>query len=407
MAVSIWRATVLVLLAWIGFELHGLRTGAVESVPEGHPHADMKADSASARVVQPLLRVDDRAGSASPASPAASSRRLTIGPHGNVERGSVGLGAQHLMTTRTHGHPQYGNALFEYLVRAPIDDGQFDVGASFWSTATEMTGGSAALFGAWIGANSPGALQVHGGGATVGLEVNAGNRHGDPGLQSDVGGKRYTVGVQIVPDVVPTADTLTYPVSLSGGTPGVVVWKRHGLLPGTPLRFRGATALPPEVSAAKVYYISADGLTPDSFALAPAPGAAPLAFATSASARAIPSFPGSFAQMIGPSVHAHRWWVGSLLRHDSLMPGGYGMVQAGGARPGVNVPMAWTLLQGHWTNGLDFSAASFDNAALKFGTGQVSTSARAGRGSELPQRVEGYLVVDVNGSPKRIPYFAP
>lgn len=418
MALTVWRATVVVLLAWIAIELHGLAPLADASLRAGD-----RATGASAAVPcsdrppggSPWVTVKDRleppSSSPLPAPAAPLSARLAVSPQRNAGTGSVGLGAQHLATTRMSGAPQYGNALFEYLVRAPIGDSQFDVGASFWSTATDMTAGTAALFGAWIGANTPGTAQTFGGGATIGLEVNAGNRFGDFGLQKDVGGKRYTVGIQIVPDVVPTVDTLSHAVTMAEGTPGIVSWKAHGLAAGTPLQFiadaRGQ--LPAGLSSTKTYYVAAGDRGDDGFAVASRPGADPIPFVSpsSGSIRAIPSYPGSFAQMIGPSVHAHRWWVGTLLRPDTIMPGGYGMYQAGGANPGVNVPLAWSALAGHWANGLDFSAARFGNAALKFGAAQVSRTASAGDAGTPPGAVDGYLIVDINGALKRIPFYAP
>ena len=112
---------------------------------------------------------------------------------------------------RTGGYGTYGLKLVEYLISAPSNGaGEFDVGITSWVTHQNLSNNNQ-LFGAWFGANTPSASlsQTYASGAAVGLEVNAGNRWADFGLLSDVGATRYTVGLQIVPDVLPASDGTT------------------------------------------------------------------------------------------------------------------------------------------------------------------------------------------------------
>jgi hypothetical protein len=207
--------------------------------------------------------------------------------------GSLGAGPIYTSHTRTGGYPEYGHWLNVLLVSAAVAAGQFDSGISSWVTSQNLIGGQ--NYGAWVGANTPSSSlgQTFTGGASIGLEVNSGNRWGDFGLQSDVGGTRYTVGLQIIPDIVPDSDGATLSV-----------------------------------------------------------------------------YPGSFGTVYGPSVHGHRWWVGSLVRYDTIMAAGYTHLANGGSTS-PNAPTAFTKLGGYWIDGIDFSAAAFSGAALRLGSAPV------------------------------------
>ena len=322
---------------------------------------------------------------------------------------SVGLGSVYVFGKRTAGVGQYGNALFESLVSAAIPSGQLDVSLTGWVTATNLAGATAAVFGGWTGANTPYTGQTYTGGSAVGHEVNVGNRWADFGLQPDVGGTRYTVGLQVVPDVVPSVDTQSSAVTMTAGTPGVVNWTSHNLTANTPLYFGGAGTLPAALTAGTTYYVMAAGLAANAFQVSATLGGAAVNFAgpSAGALNAVASFPGSFGVMLGPSVHDHRWWVGNLIRYDTLMAGGFAHQIAGAANAGFNVPAAVAKLLGYWVNGIDFSGASFSGAPLKFGAGQVSGTATAGGGIAAPATVAGFIIVDSGGSLKRVPYYNP
>ncbi|GAA2871975.1 hypothetical protein GGQ99_000958 [Aminobacter niigataensis] len=135
--------------------------------------------------------------------------------------GSVGRGPIYTDVKRTGGKGQYGNWLSQYTISAPTVATEFDTGITSWATHQNLAGGS--VFGMWSGANSPSSAlgQTFSSGAVIGQEINAGNRWGDFGLQSDVGGTRYSVGLQVVPDVLPAEDGAT--ASIYPGTFGVVL----------------------------------------------------------------------------------------------------------------------------------------------------------------------------------------
>ena len=135
--------------------------------------------------------------------------------------GSLRNGAFSATVTRTGGFGSYGLSLTEYLVTDEVPSGQFDVGSTAWVSSTDLNGGQ--TFGAWFGANTPNSelSQTYVSGAAIGMEINVGNRWGDFGLQADIGATRYTVGLQIVPDVLPSQDgayTSAFP-----GSFGVVI----------------------------------------------------------------------------------------------------------------------------------------------------------------------------------------
>ena len=418
MVTSISRVVALTFLAWIGMELHLIRIQTklqqeATSVARGTA-SQMRRLEEETSGCSPRMFVADTSGlvnqSHQPRLTRAGTTLRSLAPTLNVSGGSVGNGAQHSLTTRSGGAPQYGNALFEYLVTAPIGDAQFDVGASFWTTASNLSAGSASLFGAWVGANTPATTETFGGGSVIGMEINAGNRFGDFGVRTDVGGTRSTVGIQVVPDVVPTTDTVDYIVTMTKGSPGLVNWTDHRLTANTPLYFTGKGPMPAPMTAGKTYYVLAAGLTSNSFHVASKIGGLPIDFAASStgSVRAIPSYPGSFAQMIGPSIHAHKWWVGNLLRYDSIMPGGYAHHEAGGSASAVNNPKSWTSLAGYWVNGLDFSGAVFSGATMVFSVAQTATTASdGGSGVGLPAHVYKYVKANIAGQDVVWPVYLP
>lgn len=325
--------------------------------------------------------------------------------HSGVE-GSVGKGVAYHNSVRTGGYGQFGNVLSDYLVTAEIPSGQFDVGLTSWVTATDMAGGQ--IFGGWDGANTP--AKVLGetfAGGVVGQEINVGNRWQDEGLQSDIGGARYTVGQQLVPDVLPTSDVSSESVVISVASPAVVTQVTHGYPADTPVVFKGDGTIPTGLVKGSVYYVSAAGLTADNYQVSATIGGASINTTGSFAApiNVIPSFPSNFAIAMGASVHGHKWWVGTLIRYDTLMDGGVAYLIKGGVGASVNVPLAYTQVVGNWVNGLDFSGGAFSNACLKFSSGQVSGSASAGGGQTTPATVKGYIVIDVAGSLQRVPYY--
>ena len=124
------------------------------------------------------------------------------------------------LVTRSGGYGTYGAWLMELLVSAPSNgSGEFDVGITSWVSHQNLSNNNF-VFGSWSGANTPGsalndfsgnplASQTYVSGAAIGSEINAGNRWADFGLLLDIGVTRYTVGAQIVPDVIPSPDGVT------------------------------------------------------------------------------------------------------------------------------------------------------------------------------------------------------
>jgi hypothetical protein len=335
-------------------------------------------------------------------------RNDALAPDDNTTLGSVGRGQVYVRGTRTGGFGQYGNATFEYRVTPDNADGELDVGLTSW---VSMDGGmvdGAGVFGSWAGANSPPFGESWAGGGVVGLEVNVGNRHTDWGLLADVGSDPYTVGLQLVPDVIPTSVLASRAVTMTSGTPGVVNFTAHGLAAYTPIRFRanGGT-LPAAITENTVYYVSSAGLNTDDFRLTATLGGADINFASSStgSPYALPSYPGSFAMLVGPSIWGHRWHVGEIVRYDTIMAGGYVQQLSGGSSASYNVPAALTRALGYFVNGLDLSGANFSNAALKIGSGATVAGASVGGGDATPATVAGYVKLDVGGVSFGIPYY--
>ncbi len=359
------------------------------------------------RVAGVITNIASSSSDAGTSEAAIRVNRPAHAPASNTFLGSVGRGAAYLYTNRTGGAGQYGSHLVESLVTAAMVANEFDIAATSWITATNMTGAGASVFGGWAGANTPWRTQTYVGGSAVGLEVNVGNRWADFGLQSDVGGTRYTVGVQIVPDVIPTTDTQSATVTMSSGSPGVVNWTGHALTANTPVHFSGA-GLPAAVSAGVNYYVMSTGLTTNAFQISATLGGSAVNFATASTGTisAIPSFPGSFGLLLSRSIWDHRWWVGTHLRYDSIMSGGFAEQIAGGSSASYNVPAAITKVLGYWADGIDFSGAVFSGVPLIFSSSQTSATATAGAGEAMPSNVSGYIRFKVGATTFKIPYVA-
>lgn len=296
-------------------------------------------------------------------------------PTANVTLGSVARGLGYLYGKRTGGAGQYGNLLVESLVTAGIVPGEFDVSFTSWISATNMTGAGSFIYGAWTGANTPFRTQTYTGGGVVGQEINVGNRWGDLGFQADLGGTRYTVGLQVVPDVIPSTDTQSTTVTMSSGTPGVVNWTAHGLVANTPVYFGGSGTLPVALTAGTTYYVMAAGLGANSFQVSATRGGGAINFAQASSGTitALSSHAGSFGVALGPSIHDHRWWIGYLQRYDTIEPLGYAFQIAGGGSASYNNPQALIKALGYWVDGVDLSGGVYSGTPLKFNSVTLNT----------------------------------
>ena len=182
--------------------------------------------------------------------------------------GNVGSGMISTIATRSGGYGLYGNWLSTLTVSAATPSPQFDNGITSWATHQNLTGGT--IYGMWPGANTPSKAlgQTFSGGAAVGMEVNVGNRWTDFGAQTDIGGTRYTVGLQVVPDVLPTTDGLnTYAVSgITVATPAVITTSApHNLTAGSTVTLGGTGTVPTGLNIGYYYYVLATGLTATSF----------------------------------------------------------------------------------------------------------------------------------------------
>lgn len=342
-----------------------------------------------------------------PNLPAMTLLKSALNPTNNTPNGSYGEGAINTVVTRTDGFGQYGNWLSQYLVTDSIPPAELDVGITSWVGATNLQGGS--VFGAWSGANSPssGLGQNYTGGGVVGQEINVGNRWGNFGVQTDVGGTRYTVGQQLVPDVLPALDGVgASAVTISVSSPATVTMPSHGLLANMGIVFGGSGTIPVGITPGTQYFVSATGLTASTFQISATIGGASINTSGSSIApiNALPSWAGSFAQVIGQSVHGHQWWVGTLIRGDSIVAGGYGNIARGGNTAG-NAPKTWSAVTGFWGNGIDFSGSTFSGGCINFDfANQVSPTATSG-GVVSPGNFQAFLKVSVGGTIVKIPYF--
>lgn len=334
--------------------------------------------------------------------------------------GSLTNGAAYFDVTRTGGFGTYGNSLNLLHVTAALPAGQLDTAETAWVTGTNLTGGQ--LFGAWFGANTPAQAlaQTYSGGAAIGMEVNVGNRWSELGLQSDLGGTRYTAGIQLVADVLPAKDGTNdlAVTSITIASPGVVTLNGHGLPAWAGVVFSGAGTIPTGLVKGQLYFVSATGLTANTFQVAASVGGASInttgSFAAPITAR--PSYGGSFGLVLGQSVWAHRWWIGTLIRPNTIMAGGYANYHRGGT-VATMAPAAIFKSDGFWARGLDlrgaqfsnhgidFESAAFTGAAINFDfTASNSSSATAG-GVASPGNFQGFVKAAINGNIIKIPYF--
>jgi hypothetical protein len=84
----------------------------------------------------------------------------------------------------------------------------------------------------------------------------------------------------------------------------------------------------------------------------------------------LPAWPGSFGIVQAASIHGHQTYVQQLIRTDSIAPGGYAHLDNGGSVAGGQ-PGAWAKIGGHFTNGLDLTAATISsNLAVALASGQ-------------------------------------
>ncbi len=336
-------------------------------------------------------------------------------------QGSIGNGSVDDDMTRSGGFGTYGMDLKRLLVTAAVPAGQFDVVGTAWITATNLTGGQA--FAAWHGANTPARYLsgVYSGGAVIGQEINVGNRWADFGLQTDVGGTRYTVGQQIAADVLPAkdGDNLTAVSGITIASPGVATVTAHGFIAGMGFVLTGSGTVPTGLVKDTTYYVIAAGLTTDTFRFAASPGGTAInttgTFVGPISIR--PSWAGSFATVYGASVHGHRWWVGTLIRANTIMPAGYGHYASGGS-VADQAPAAWTKVVGFWDRGFDMRGVAFVNHAIDLQNASYSTGApinfdftanhsgTATAGSVAsPGNFQGFIKLAMNGSIIKVPYF--
>lgn len=277
--------------------------------------------------------------------------------------GSVGQGPITIQTTRTGGFGQYGNVLANYLVTAATPAAQFDVALTGWASHTNLTGGQ--LFGGWTGANTPSKYlgETYSSGAAIGHEINVGNRWANFGLQNDIAGTRYTVGLQLVPDVLPASDGVnTTPVTISVASPAVITLANHGYTVNMGVVFGGSGTLPTGLTAGTTYYVSATGLNTNDFRVSATIGGALINTTGSfvAPITVLPSYPGSFASVVSPSVHGHQWYTSDLIRTDSIASGGVALNHNGGS-VSTDAPTTWAKVSGFWGTGLDLSAGSYSS----------------------------------------------
>ncbi len=344
-----------------------------------------------------------------PDSAAINVFKSALAPTTNTTLGSVGEGAINTVVIRSGGKGQYGNWLSSYLVNASMVPGEFDVGVTSWIGATNMTGAGTQVFGSWFGANTPAKNldQTFAGGAAIGMEVNVGNRWANYANPVDVGSTRYTVGMQVVPDVLPALDGVnSVACTISVGTPAVVTLNSHGFIANQGVVFGGAGTLPIGITAGATYFVMAAGLGANTFQISSTIGGAAVNTTGSFAApvTVLPSYAAGFGVVIGSSIHGHAWWNGTLLRYDSIVAGGYGHIDYGGS-VAANSPAAVNMIGGYWVNGIDFAGAVFSGAAINFSfSNQTAATATAGSVAS-PGNYQGFIKVAISGTIVKIPYF--
>lgn len=286
-------------------------------------------------------------------------------------RGSVGTGAFTAWNNRTGGWGSYGNILNNSYVSAALGGSgfEFDSGITSWVNAANMAG-SSAVFGFWGGANTPAYNKGHTytAGSACGMEINAGNRWSNFGLQTDVSGTRYTVALQLVPDVLPSRDgPNSVAVSVASGSPAVMTLVAHGFMANMGVVFGGSGTLPTGLSKATTYYVVNSSITADTFSVSATPGGTAINTTGSASGSLtiLPSWPGSFASVTAHSIWGHQWWVGHFIRADTIAKNGYAYLTAGGSSA-ETVGGAYSVVTGYWGLGIDMLNATLtSNTAIR------------------------------------------
>lgn len=303
--------------------------------------------------------------------------------------GSLGKGMIFREVTRTGGYGQYGDILVDGLVTASTVTGEFDVGITSWMTSTNLQGG--AIFGSWSGANTPArGYGNYSGGQATGLEVNIGNRWGDTGLLTSLANTRHTSGLQVVPDVLPTRNTVNYPVTISVASPAVFTSVGHGLSVDTPVRVFSTGTIPGGISQGTTYFVNS--VTTDTFTLKTLIYGGTVVNTSnsgSGSMSYIPSYPANFGVLVAPSIHGHRWWVGTMIPYGSIMKNGYTTYAAGGGDP-ADQPAAFLKTAGYYKRGLDFEGTVYSDAVINFDyNGQTVASTGTASGRALKFMVSG------------------
>jgi hypothetical protein len=339
---------------------------------------------------------------------AVNILKNTLAPDAYIGSGSVGSGVIYTEVKRTGGYGQYGNWLSSYLVTDSITAGEFDTGITSWAGATNLSSGQ--IFGAWVGANTPAQnlSQTYSAGAAIGMEINVGNRWGNyASVPLDVGGTRYTVGLQLVADPVPALDgTNAIACTISVASPAVVTLNSHGLSANQGVVFGGGGTIPTGITAGTTYYVSATGLATNTFQISATIGGSSIDTTGSFAApvTVLPSYPGAFAAVIGYSVHGHQWWNGTMIRPNTLVAAGYGHLVYGGSVAG-NAPKAGFATSGYFEYGFDMTGSRFSTAAINFDfTASNSTTATAGS-TASPGNFQGFIKMSISGSVVKVPYF--
>lgn len=331
----------------------------------------------------------------------------TLTPDAYTPAGSVGSGVIYTEVRRTGGYGQYGNWLSSYLVTDVLSAGEFDTGITSWAGATNLSGGN--IFGAWVGANSPAQNlgQTYTTGIAVGLEVNVGNRWGNYASPPTALGGRQQAGLFLVPDVLPALDgTNAIACTISVASPAVVTLTAHGLIANQGVVFGGSGTLPTGITAGSTYYVSATGLTADTFQISTSVGGASVnttgTFA--APVTVLPSYPGAFAAVIGYSAHGHQWWNGTMIRTNTLVANGYGHLVYGGSVAG-NAPKAGFATSGYFQYGIDMTGSTCSTAAINFNYPDAyATTATAGAIAS-PGNFAGFLKLSMGGTVIKLGYF--
>lgn len=299
-------------------------------------------------------------------------RNDALTPAANTTLGAVGRGSAYFRGLRTGGVGLYGAVTGELRVTASLASGELDVGMTSWANMDGGMVNGSGFFGGWQGANSPNFGAAWTGGGVCGLEVNVGHRSSNDTLITDVGATPYSVVLQVVPDVIPTDNLATWPMTMTVGAPGTVNLTAHKLLAGTSIRFyaNGGT-LPAAITEGTIYFVSAAGLTANTFRVTATLGGADINFATSSTGApySLPSVAANFGILKGPSIWGHRLWIGDITRYDTIQATGFAFQVAGGSSASFNVPAALIKALGFWVNGLDLSGGSFSSTPLKFNAG--------------------------------------